>query len=307
MKTIFGPVPSRRLGYSLGVDIIPYKTCSFDCIYCELGKTNCLTVEPIEVIQPETVLKELGRMLAASPLILDYITITGSGEPTLHPQLGRIIQEIKKIVSVPVALLTNGSLLFKEEIRERVLTADVVVPSLDAPDRDVFQTINRPHPSLNFEQLIDGLIKLGESKDSRIWLEVLLLRGINDTSEQIEGFKKLIERINPEKIHLNTVVRPPVEKFAAPLTNERLIEIQKIIGTRAEIIAGPPNDKVQAKSDVQESKICDLVARRPCTAEDIAKSLGISLKETGPILNRLIQARKITFERFNRQGFYRRN
>ncbi len=216
MKTIFGPVPSRRLGFSLGVDIIPYKTCSFDCIYCELGKTDCKTIEPVGVIQADAVLKELEGLLSASLFTLDYITVSGSGEPTLHPQLGLIIQEIKKMVSVPVALLTNGSLLFNDEVLERVLAADVVVPSLDASDEGGFQTVNRPHPSLTFDQLITGLINLGKSKGPRFWLEVLLLKGINESPEQIERFKNLIQKINPEKIQLNTVVRPPVENYAAP-------------------------------------------------------------------------------------------
>jgi wyosine [tRNA(Phe)-imidazoG37] synthetase (radical SAM superfamily) len=307
MKTIFGPVPSRRLGFSLGVDIIPYKTCSFDCIYCELGKTDCKTIEPVEAIKPDVVLKELEQVLSARPLTLDYITVSGSGEPTLHPQLGLIIQKIKKMAATPVALLTNGSLLFNDEVLERVLCADVVVPSLDAPDRSVFETVNRPHPSLTFDQLIDGLISLGKSKGPRIWLEVLLLRGINDAPEQMGRFKNLMEKINPEKIHLNTVVRPPVENYAAPLSDQRLREIRKIFGPRAEIISAPDQDRVQTKSKLQESKIRDLVARRPCTAEDIAQFLGLSPEETVPILNRLIQAKQITYELFNRQGFYRGN
>jgi wyosine [tRNA(Phe)-imidazoG37] synthetase (radical SAM superfamily) len=305
MKTIFGPVPSRRLGFSLGVDIIPYKTCSFDCIYCELGKTGCKTIDPVDAVKPDAVLKELEQILSTTLLTLDYITVSGSGEPTLHPQLGLIIREIKKIATVPVALLTNGSLLFNDEVLERVLAADVVVPSLDAPDRNVFETVNRPHPSLTFDQLIDGLINLGKSKGPRVWLEVLLLRGINDTPGQIERFKNWMEKINPEKIHLNTVVRPPVENYAAPLSEDQLIKIQKIWGPRAEIISGPAQDKVQTKSNLQESKICDLVARRPCTAEDIAQFLGLSLEETVPILNRLIQGENIIYELFNRQGFYR--
>jgi wyosine [tRNA(Phe)-imidazoG37] synthetase (radical SAM superfamily) len=305
MKTIFGPVPSRRLGFSLGVDIIPYKTCSFDCIYCELGKTDCKTIDPVQVIQPETVLKELEGALSTSTLTLDYITVSGSGEPTLHPQLGLIIREIRKMARVPVALLTNGSLLFKEEVLERVLAADVVVPSLDAPDPMVFQIVNRPHPSLTFDRLIDGLIKLGKSKGPRVWLEVLLLRGINDSPQQIEGFGHYLGKINPEKIHLNTVVRPPVENYAAPLAEDRLQEIQKIWGPQAEIIS--PQDKVQAERIVEESKVSDLVARRPCTAEDIARFMGLSLKETLPLLNRLIQAKKITCEKFNRQSYYRGN
>ncbi len=176
MKTIFGPVPSRRLGFSLGVDIIPYKTCSFDCIYCELGKTTCKTIEPVETVSPEAVLKELKEVLASSPLTIDYITLSGSGEPTLHPHLDLIIKEIKKIASAPVALITNSSLLFKDEILEKVLAADVIIPSLDAPDPAVFQTVNRPDPSLTFDQLIAGLINLGKCQGPRIWLEVLLLK-----------------------------------------------------------------------------------------------------------------------------------
>ena len=164
MKTIFGPVPSRRLGFSLGVDIIPYKTCSFDCIYCELGKTTCKTIEPVGTVSPEAVLKELKEVLASSPLTIDYITLSGSGEPTLHPHLDLIIKGIKKISSAPVALITNSSLLFKDEILEKVLEADVIIPSLDAPDPAVYQTVNRPDPSLTFDQLIEGLINLGKAR-----------------------------------------------------------------------------------------------------------------------------------------------
>jgi wyosine [tRNA(Phe)-imidazoG37] synthetase (radical SAM superfamily) len=307
MKTIFGPVPSRRLGFSLGVDIIPYKTCSFDCIYCELGKTDCKTIQPVDAIKVDAVLKELEQVLSASPLALDFITVSGSGEPTLHPQLDLIIREIRKMAARPVALLTNASLLFNDEVLEKALAADVILPSLDAPDRSVFETVNRPHPSLTFDQLIDGLTNLGKSKGPRVWLEVLLLRGINDSREQIEQFKNLMEKINPEKIHLNTVVRPPVENYAAPLTDDRLKEIQEIWGPRAEIISRPDPDKIQTRSELRESKICELVARRPCTAGDIAQFLGLSLEETVPILNRLIQTKNITYELFNRQGFYRGN
>jgi wyosine [tRNA(Phe)-imidazoG37] synthetase (radical SAM superfamily) len=305
MKYIFGPVPSRRLGFSLGVDIIPYKTCTFDCIYCELGKTGCQTIKPIDKIRPDAVLKELEKVLSTAPLTLDYITISGSGEPTLHPELGLIIKEIKKMTSVPLALLTNGSLLFKDEVLKRILAADVIVPSLDAADPVVFQTVNRPHPSLTFDQLVGGLINLGKSKGPRIWLEVLLLRGISDTKEQIERLGQYIEKIKPEKVQLNTVVRPPVENYAVPLKETRLKEIQMALGPRAEIISGPSTEKAQPKSRLLESKIHDLVSRRPCTAEDISQFLGLPLKETVRILDGLIQTKKVHFELFNRHGFYR--
>jgi wyosine [tRNA(Phe)-imidazoG37] synthetase (radical SAM superfamily) len=305
MKYIFGPVPSRRLGYSLGVDIIPYKTCSFDCIYCELGKTDCRTLEPVGSVSPEAVLQELEKALSSPAPNLDYITITGSGEPTLHPRLGLIIKEIRKMTSRPIALITNSSLLYQEEVLENALKADVVIPSLDAPDPVVFQTINRPHPSLTFERLIEGLVNLGRSPGARIWLEVLFLKGINDSPGQIEQFDSYIRQINPEKVQLNTVVRPPVEDYAGPLSFSRLQEIQRALGPRSEIITPPTPDRTQDKGSITEVQIRDMVTRRPCTAEDIALCLGLPLTETVRLLNGMLQAKKVTYEVFNHQGFYR--
>jgi wyosine [tRNA(Phe)-imidazoG37] synthetase (radical SAM superfamily) len=305
MKYLFGPVPSRRLGFSLGVDIIPYKTCSFDCIYCELGKTTCKTIEATELIRPEAVLNELEGVLSDASLTINYITVSGSGEPTLHPDLGLIIKEIKKMASRPVALITNSSLLFKDEVLERVLEADVVVPSLDAPDQSVFETVNRPHTSLTFDQLITGLINLGRSRGPRVWLEILLLQGINDSAGQLERFKDLCQKINPEKIQLNTVVRPPVESYASPVEYARLREIQKAWGPRTEIIAGSLQEKPQVPGSMIESEIRDMVTRRPCTAEDIAQCLGLQLEETQGLLDGLIEDQKVCYELFNQQGFYR--
>jgi wyosine [tRNA(Phe)-imidazoG37] synthetase (radical SAM superfamily) len=305
MKTIFGPVPSRRLGFSLGVDIIPYKTCSFDCIYCELGKTICKTIEAVDGVSPEMVLNELKDLLSPSALTVDFITLSGSGEPTLHPDLGLIIREIKKVAAAPVALITNASLLFRDEVLERVLEADIIVPSLDAPDKETFETINRPHPALTFEQLVTGLRHLGRARRKKIWLEILLLKGINDAPEQITQFQKLIDKFNPEKIQLNTVVRPPVEPYALPVENDRLQEIQENLGPKAEIIGRPSGDKKQSEGSMIESEIRAMVARRPCTAEDIAQCLGLPLEKTVRFLNDLIQEQKIRYESFNRQGFYR--
>ena len=305
MKYLFGPVPSRRLGFSLGVDIIPYKTCSFDCIYCELGKTTCKTIAPVALVRPEAVLNELKDLLSLPSLTLDCITISGSGEPTLHPELGLIIREIKRLAALPVTVITNASLLFQEEILGGLLEADVIVPSLDAPDPKTFETVNRPHPDLTFEQLIVGLMRLGRFRRKGIWLEILLMRGINDAPEQIEQFRKLVDRINPEKIQLNTVVRPPVETCALPLEKTRLREIQKKLGPQAEIIGSPSGDKIQHQGSMIESEIRAMVARRPCTAEDIAQCLGLPLEKTIHFLNGLIQEQKIKTEQFNQQKFYR--
>ena len=181
----------------------------------------------------------------------------------------------------------------------------MIIPSLDAPDPMVYQTINRPDLSLTFDQLIQGLINLGKSPGPRIWLEVLLLRGINDAPGQIEKFCQTIQKINPEKVQLNTVVRPPVEGYAAPLSYSQLEEIQKVLGPRAEIIVSPSRETAQPIGSVVASEIRAMVARRPCTAEDIAQCLGLSLEETTRFLNELIQDKRVNYELFNQQGFYR--
>ena len=230
MKYVFGPVPSRRLGFSLGVDLLPYKTCSFDCIYCELGPTTCRTLEPKDLFPPEAVLAELDDFLATTVQEIDYLTISGSGEPTLHPELGHLIRAIKKKYAQPLALITNGSLFFDPLILERVKEADLIIPSLDTVDPEAFQVINRPHPELRLAAIIEGLIHLGQLPGPRIWLEVLFLRGLNDQPAQIEALSRTIEKINPEKVQINTVVRPPVEAFAQALDYPALETIRGEIG-----------------------------------------------------------------------------
>jgi wyosine [tRNA(Phe)-imidazoG37] synthetase (radical SAM superfamily) len=306
-KNLFGPVSSRRLGFSLGVDIIPYKTCTFDCIYCELGATTRKTADPVDEIPPEEILEELEQTLAEAPPLLDYITVTGSGETTLHPRLGEIIEGIKKRSPVPVALLTNGSLLYQEGVLEAAAQADVVLPSLDAPDEEVYQAVNRPHPSIPFDRLTEGLIRLGNRPGGRVWLEVLLLKGINDDPLRIARLGDWIRAIRPEKVQLNTVARPPVDPTAHPLTPEDLQDVRNTLKGCAEIelIVQTQKDRSQFRTKALEREALGLLARRPCTEEEIARSLGISHRETRGLLEQLLQAGKIIPERFGRQGFYR--
>ncbi len=201
--------------------------------------------------------------------------------------------------------MTNGSLLFREEVLARVLDADVVVPSLDAPDEAVFQVVNRPHPALSFKTLTEGLMALGRCKGPRVWLEVLLVAGMNDAAEQIQQIGYWIERINPEKVQLNTVVRPPVEDLARPVSEERLRQIEQVLGPRAEIISRPAAGRNQGASKLLESKILDLISRRPCTVEDIADSLGVSREKTSSLLQGMLRDQKIRSEWFDQQHFFR--
>jgi wyosine [tRNA(Phe)-imidazoG37] synthetase (radical SAM superfamily) len=305
MKYVFGPVPSRRLGFSLGVDILPYKTCSFDCIYCELGPTTCRTIALTEPVSIKDVLSEVDACLASPRQRIDWLTISGSGEPTLHPELGTLIRAIKKKYALPLALITNGSLFFDPAVVERVKEADLIIPSLDTVDPEAFQVINRPHPELRIASIVEGLIRLGRLASPRIWLEVLFLRGINDQPAQIEALCRAIEKINPEKVQINTVVRPPVESFARALDYRALEVIRNKMGSRAEIIA-PPTAKVDRQNEMLESEILALVARRPCTAEDLSRLTGLSPQQTEALLHRLQGQQQIDRQVFNRKDFFLR-
>ena len=236
-KYIFGPVPSRRLGRSLGGDLVPYKTCSFDCIHCDLGRTTFKTTSRKSYVSTEDVQRELDLTLPPLEKKPDYITLSGSGEPTLNQNIGEIIHSIKHWTSIPVAVLTNGSLLFIEEVRKDLIEADVVLPFLDAINDVTFQCLNRPHPSLNIDEIISGLIQFRNEYRGQIWLEVVFCRGINDDKKEIERLKGIIERIQPDRVQLNTPVRPPAEEFAYPLTTHHLEEIREQLGDQAEIIS----------------------------------------------------------------------
>jgi len=286
-KCVFGPVPSRRLGRSLGIDLVPYKTCTFDCIYCDLGRTTDKTVSRQVYTSSEEVGKELELSLSLLEKKPDFITLSGSGEPTLNQHIGEVIHTIKKITSLPLAVLTNGSLLFIEEVRNELLEADLVLPSLDAVTPFVFEAINRPHPDLNIEEIVAGFIQFRKQFRGQIWLEILFCRGINDGKEEIKKFEETIERIQPDRVQLNTPMRPPAEEFAFPLTPTQLEEIGKKFGDKAEIVSefdAPMGDRFDSDKNTE---IINLIRRRPCTAEDISKALGLHIDEVVKYLNHL--------------------
>ena len=183
---VYGPVPSRRLGRSLGVDLVPYKVCSYDCIYCQLGRTKNKTIERKPYIPGATILDQVRQKLQEG-VSADYITVAGSGEPTLNSEIGRLIHDIKKHTEIPVAVLTNSSLLGDSRVREAIVEADVVLPSLDAYDQKAFEAINRPHPEIPFEAMVEGLMAFRKAYGGEIWLEVFVLDGINATETDAEN------------------------------------------------------------------------------------------------------------------------
>lgn len=289
---IYGPVPSRRLGFSLGIDIIPFKACSLDCIYCQLGPTTKKTIYRKEYLSSPEILSQIKEKLSSGQRI-DYITFSGSGEPTLNKALGKLIKETKKMTSIPVAVLTNGTLLSQKSIRNALMDADLVVPSLDAATQEIFVKVNRPHPSLKLEEIIEGLRKLRQEFKGTIWLEIMLVKEVNDSPSHIRKLKEAIAKIKPDKVQLNTVIRPPAEEFARPLSLRKLEKINKVFGKTCEIIVEFDREAQKSTPENLEGAILSLIQRRPVTLVDISNSLGKHKNEIIKYLNFLIVDGKI--------------
>ena len=273
---VFGPVPSRRLGRSLGVDLVPFKTCSYDCVYCQLGRTTCRTTERKEWVPLEDVLGDLEARLPTKP---DYITLAGSGEPTLYSRLGELIAGIKAMTDVPVAVLTNGSLFADAEVRAALMQADLVVPSLDAGNAHDFAEANRPHPRIDFDAMVEGLCAFRREFTGQYHLEVLLLGGVTSSRDKVEQIARVARRIDPDRIQLNTVTRPPAESSAMALTKQEMEALAPLFGDKTEIIADFRGPQTAKDSPARPSDVLDVLRRRPCTVEDIADGMGLPREE----------------------------
>jgi wyosine [tRNA(Phe)-imidazoG37] synthetase (radical SAM superfamily) len=303
MSHLFGPVPSRRLGLSLGVDLIPHKTCTFDCLYCEVGRTTDLTQtrRPYRVAE---IIRELADYLVNPPRPLDYITMAGSGEPTLNLGLREIINAVKNLTKTPVALLTNGSLFYLPEVRDEVAGVDVILPSLDAGREETFQRLNRPHPGLSLDLVVSGLKALRREFAGQIWLEILLLKGLNDQQEELTALKGLLREISPDKVQLNTAVRPVADKSARALTQEEMEAAADFLGAGAEVVASAHRMSPERLA-VKDRDLIEMLARRPMTAGDLAQALGFPLAQVRERLGRLAKSGLVRRDVHQDQDFYR--
>ncbi len=283
----YGPVPSRRLGRSLGVDLVPLKTCDYDCIYCQLGSTSRTTLERREYVPVDEVVRDVAERLEDAPRP-DYVTLAGSGEPTLHSRFGEVAERTREITDVPIALLTNGSLFYLPEVRAGCAAVDLVLPSLDAGDEETFRCINRPDPELRLEKVVEGLVALGEEFEGRIWLEVFVVQGVNSSDAQVKRIRAQVVRIQPDRVQINTAVRPPAEGSVTAPSWERLVEIRDMLGPRAEIVAAAAASPLDPEAKAEKREVLDLLLRRPCTLEDIAEGLGIHRNQAVKYLQALL-------------------
>lgn len=282
-RFVFGPIPSRRLGRSLGIDVIPRKLCTLDCVYCEVGRTDKRAMRRREYLPASAILSEIKDALRRYDG-LDFITFSGSGEPTLNSALGQMIRGVKTMTDIPVAVITNGTLLFLEEVRQDLLEADVVLPSLDAGTVGTFETVNRPHPKLRHWTIVEGMKIFRREYSGQIWLEILFVEGMNDKDEELYHLKHLVDEITPDRIQLNTVARPPCESFALPVDIRTLRRIREYFGDRCEIIGEADGGERARDRGSENAALLALLRRRAmtigelslaleCTQQDVMRSL----------------------------------
>jgi wyosine [tRNA(Phe)-imidazoG37] synthetase (radical SAM superfamily) len=301
-RYLFGPVPSRRLGRSLGVDLTPRKTCTFDCVFCQLGRTTHKTMTRKEYVPTEGVLAELEAWSKENGNA-DYITLSGSGEPTLHSGFGEVLRFIRSRSSIPSVLLTNGSLLHLPEVQEAASRAQIVKISLSAWDQASFGWVNRPHPELSFDQVLEGQKAFRARFKGQIWLEVFLVGGMNSLPSDVAKIAALAKEIRPDRIHLNTAIRPPSEDFAVPVSRERLESLTSLFYPKAEVIA-----EFEAKKKVEvhaaQEEIHSMLQRRPCTAQEIADTFSMHPNEVSKYLGKLLRDKRIRAQVRNTLLYY---
>ncbi len=274
MKYVFGPVPSRRLGQSLGIDTIPLKTCNWNCVYCQLGRSKPLVNERKPYFPPEDILAEIEAALKShTPDEIDWITFVGSGEPTLHSDIGRLIRGAKAVSNKPVAIITNGALLHIAEVQHALAFADAVLPTLDAGSAELYRHINRPYPTLTFERLMRGLITFRRAYTGNLWVEVMLVRGLNDTETALRDIAAALRRIQPDEVHINLPTRPPVETWVQPPDDEALLRARAILGDIARVV-----DPIEGTFDLSGYEsvvdaIVSIITRHPMRQEQLEETL----------------------------------
>lgn len=300
-KRVFGPVLSKRLGNSLGIDVIPHKTCSYNCIYCQLGSEENTITDLTNYYSVDEIIYELKEALLNNKNI-DYITFTGSGEPTLYKDLKKLIYEIKQITDIPVCIITNGSLLYKQEMRSNLLLADLIIPSLDAGNEETFKLIDNPNKEIDFDKMVEGLIEFKKVFKGEYWLEIFLLKDINDNEDELDDIIKIVKKIKPDRIQLITATRRVANEKAKTLSDEELKKIKKYFNSKCDIEIDIPNISENHKGNTRiltEEDIVNFLIRQPDTAYIIAKSFNENERKVKELLDLLIKKNKVREEIVN--------
>lgn len=302
-KYLYGPVPSRRLGQSLGVSPIPPKTCNYSCVYCQIGRTTNFTNTRQDFFPKEEILSEIESFLK-KPANFDFITFVGEGEPTLYKSLGWLINSTKKLTDKPIAVITNGALLYDSTVRKDLLGADVILPTLDAGTQELFKRINRPIKSLLIDEIIRGMIDFRSEFSGQIWMEVMLVKGLNDDKEDISKIKEILEKMHCDRIYVNVPIRPPAESWVEIPDKERIVEICKELN--AHNIAHYESIKgfqINKEDDLRE-QILKITTRHPLREDQIISMMNLSEQEAISLLQSLAEEKKLRRIEYNNQIFW---
>lgn len=280
MACVFGPVPSRRLGRSLGIDPVPLKTCNWNCVYCQLGRTRPLVNQRRAYIPTDTILADVEQALAAHPHSdIDWVTFVGSGEPTLHRDLGLLIRAVKRLTATPVAVITNGALLYLPEVRAELVAADAVLPTLSAGSEAVYRAIHRPHPETTFERLLSGLVAFRAEYQGKLWPEVMLVRGLNDSEAALRDIAKALQQVHPDAVHITLPERPPAEPWVMPPDTEGLLRAVAILGDVAQVVHPAVGDFDLSGYATPVEAVLAIIARHPMRQEELERALARWLPE----------------------------
>ncbi len=305
LKYVFGPVPSRRLGNSLGINPIPLKTCNYSCVYCQLGRTDSLRNKREEYIPLEDIKKELNYFFKNNDNLPDYITIVGEGEPLLYSRIGELNNFIKKNFTPPLAFITNGSLLYLKDVREEIMNTDVLLPTVDTVFEDTFIKINRPHKELNLKNILNGLKETRKDYKGKFWVEVMMVKGLNDSEKEIRGLSDYFKELNPDRIFINVSVRPPAEKWVEPPSLEAFHLIEKYI-PEAEFINFSETGKIDPSAyDSIEELIVSVSRRHPISLELLKKSVDTDEKLIEKSISSLESDKKIKLIKHSGKIFIR--
>ena len=302
MKYIFGPVPSRRLGNILGLDIIPKKTCNFDCVYCELGNTVRFTEIRGHFDNADDIINETIGFIKSFRGNIDYIAFTGSGEPTLNKDIGYIASRLKERTKTPLALVTNSSMLRYPDVRADIMVFDVILPSIDAFDEDMFRKINKPSDNIKFNDIVEGLKIFSHEFKGMIYLEIMFVKGINDSNINILELRKILNDIRIDKIQINTVTRKPAYPGVMPINDDDKDRIKNLIGDLADVEGVFLSDVSNEIVDIQ--KVIELISKRPLTFESISSELNIAMDDLLNIMNELQKRRIIMADKLNDEFYY---
>ena len=301
-RYVYGPVPSRRLGLSLGIDIIPRKTCTLDCVYCQCGRTTGKTLERRSFYPVEDILAQAREAVKGRKV--EFLTFSGEGEPTLNKDIGRLIRRLKAEFTIPVAVITNSTLMTDAAVRHDLYAADLVMPSLDAADQRTFCRVDRCHRNLAVAAIIRALILFRRYYHGQMWLEIMLVKDINDLPEHLMKLRRAVADINPDRVQLNTVVRPPAEPWAKPMSHDDLVQIQMLFGPGADIVDLPVGTRQRRFRGDPDEAIVTLVGGRPVTRDDITRSLGIQRRQLNQAIQRLLRRHRIKRTEFWGKVFY---